>query len=119
MSDSLSGPVTCAWLTYTPDSPTVTLIVLASFNGVAKNPFVKSVLNTVEPNTWYVKISPNSSEANNSSAVIFNASSTTAKASSVGANTVKVPEPLKVASNPAASIAAVKVVCSGLAAMKS
>ena len=84
----LSAPTTWAWFTNTPASPTVTLIVLVSFNGVGVIPFVKSVLKTLEPITWYVKISVNPSEANNSSAVNPNSPSAATKASSVGAKTV-------------------------------
>ena len=49
----LSGPVTCAWLTNTSEPPvTVTLIVLASFNGVGVIPFINSELNTIPSTTW-------------------------------------------------------------------
>ena len=68
------------------------------------------MLRTLDPITWYVKISANPSEANISSAVKPNSLSATPKASSVGANTVKSPGPPRTGSKPAASIAAVNVV---------
>ena len=62
--------------------------MLTSFNGVGVMPFVRSVLKTFDPITWYVKISVNPSEANSSSAVNPNSPSAATKASSVGAKTV-------------------------------
>jgi len=99
-----SGMITLESLTFTPSSR---LISTSAPLTVATGPLVRSPLSTLPETTWYVKILVRAGMSSRRPSTV--PSGRSAKASSVGANTVKGPSPERVSTKSAAITAATKV----------
>jgi len=107
----ISAFVTVAVLTFTVD-PAIEIVTVVPCTVAGVIPLVRAELLTVPFTTWYVRIAERSFLARSCALVIPRVFSAAVKASSVGANTVKGPVPLRVATKAAfvrASASTVKV----------